>query len=169
MVVRPASVRQNFAVLSKAYNGASEPKLQLFYAKLALLEVCGWIEETIDTLILRHAKHTLPSTIEYDRFKKEVVDKQYGLSYKDNIFPMLVGLFGRVGTSEFETYLNAAELEILKSTLGTLKAARNAHAHTHLKGATVTVMAPSLLEEHFNRVCEGLKEMDMAFQLMRSA
>jgi hypothetical protein len=80
-MVSSASVRQNFAVLSKAYDNAVDPKLKLFYAKLALLEVCGWIEETIDTLVLRHAKHCLSSANEYDKFKKEVVDRQYGFSY----------------------------------------------------------------------------------------
>lgn len=168
-MVRSASVRQNFAVLSKAYDDASDPKLQLFFAKLALLEVCGWIEETIDTLVLRHAKHILSSAAEYDKYKKEFVEKQYGFSYKDNIVPMLVGLFGRVGTTDFESYHNAAELEVLKSSLGTLKVARNAHAHTHLKGVTVTVMAPSLLKEYFDQVCEGLNAMELAFRLMRSA
>lgn len=167
-MIRSSSARQNFAVLSKAYDEASDPKLQLFYAKLALMEVCGWIEETIDTLILRHAKHTLSSTREYDNFKKSVVDKQYGFSYNENILPMLIGLFGRVGTMEYESYHNATELELLKSTLGTLKEARNAHAHTHLKGVTVTVMAPSLLEEYFERVSTGLNEMEMALRLMRS-
>ena len=168
-MIRNASVRQNFAVLSKAYEEASDPKLKLFYAKLALLEVCGWIEETLDTLILRHAKHTLASTSEYDKYKKEVVEKQSGFGYKENIVPMLVGLIGRVGATEFESHHVAAELDVLKSTLGTLKVARNAHAHTHLKGMTVTVMAPSLLKVHFEQVNKGLNKVDAAFRLMRSA
>jgi len=168
-MVRSASVRQNVAVLAKAYDAAPDPKLQLFYAKLALLEVCGWIEETVDALVLRHAKHSLTSISEVDRYKKEVIDKQYGFSYKENILPMLIGLFGRVGTSEFESFHNASDLDVLKATLGALKVARNAHAHTHLKGVTVTVIAPSLLVVYLDRVCKGLDEMDMAFRLMRPA
>lgn len=168
-MIPTASVRQNVAVLSKAYKNAEEPKLQLFYAKLALIEVCGWIEETIDALVLRHAKHILFTTDEYDRYRKEIVDKQYGFHYKDNIVPMLVGLFGRSGVNEFESYHNRVVLEMLKSSLGSLKEARNAYAHTHIKGVTPTVMAPSLLQVYFVRVCDGLNEMELAFRLMRSA
>ncbi|MBS1940244.1 MAG: hypothetical protein JST38_05150 [Bacteroidetes bacterium] len=162
-------MRQNVAVLARAYKNAKDPKLQLFYAKLALLEVCGWIEETIDGLVLGHAKHILVITAEYERYRKDVVDKQYGFHYKDNIVPMLVGLFGRTGVSEFESYNNPAKFEMLKSALSSLREARNAHAHTHLKGVTLTVMAPSLLQEYFVRVRDGLNEMELAFRLMRSA
>lgn len=168
-MVPTASVRQNVAVLSKAYENAEEPKLKLFYAKLALLEVCGWIEETIDALVLRHAKYILVTPAEYDRYRKEIVNKQYGFHYKDNIVPMLVGLFGRSGVNEFESYHNAAKLEVLKSALGSLKEERNAHAHTHIKGVTRRVMAPSLLQEYFGQVRDGLNEMELAFRLMRSA
>lgn len=168
-MVSSASVRQNIAVLSKAYNTAPDPKLQLFYAKLALLEVCGWIEETVDFLVLRHAKHTLSTAGECAKFKKDVVDKQHGFNYKENIVPMLVGLFGRVRMAEFESYYDAAQLDVLKSTLGSLKLARNDHAHTHLKGVTVTVMAPTKLAEYLDKVIVGLNEMEMALRLMRSA
>jgi hypothetical protein len=82
---------------------------------------------------------------------------------------MLAGLFGRVGINEFETYHNEVELDLLKSTLGSLKVARNAHAHTHLRGVTVTVIAPSVLKIYLDQVCVGLNEMDMAFRLMRPA
>ena len=47
-----------------------------------------------------------------------------------------------------------------ESTLGTLKAARDAEAHTHIKGVTRRINAPSVTLCQFVAVYDGLVEVD---------
>lgn len=166
---RRASVENSFRVLSRLYDGASDVTLKSFHAKLVLLEVCGWIEEMVDELVLKHAKHCLRDAAVIEKFQKDVVEKQWGLGYKENLVPMLIGLFGRTGLAEFESYFDEARLDLFKATLGTLRQARNAQAHTHVQGVTMTVMSPSVLRGHFDSACSGLADMALALRLMRGS
>ena len=41
--------------LDKLYNQSTSQKKAIYFSKLALIELCGWIEETLDDIILRHS------------------------------------------------------------------------------------------------------------------
>ena len=45
----------NLKTLDRKYNRATSTRDSLFYSKLAILELCGWIEESMDDIVLRCA------------------------------------------------------------------------------------------------------------------
>ena len=79
--------------LNKLYNRAikdGDQDLQKFYSKLALLELCGWIEESMDNVV-QGIKRRLK-----DEKNKEYVDsiikQNYGFGYEGNFRNMLMGV-----------------------------------------------------------------------------
>ena len=49
-------ILDNLNKLDVRYRKAATLKDSLFYSKLAVLELCGWIEESMDDVILRCAR-----------------------------------------------------------------------------------------------------------------
>lgn len=143
--------------------GGDRPKL---LSKLALLELCGWIEAELDRLIKKAGNTCL---IEDEWVTKNITDPNYSFSYTDHMRPMFCRLFGEIFARKIELEMEtryAGELDNLKSLLGTLLKKRNSFAHTHVQGATVvqvTYDAPSwsinqyrLIKKHFSRYEECL-------------
>jgi hypothetical protein len=67
---------------------------------------------------------------------------------------------GLVALEKLEREVNQEKLQILASTLETLKTYRDSEAHTHVKGMTKRLDAPSLTKTRFLQVYEGLKEIE---------
>jgi hypothetical protein len=48
-------ILNNLSTIEKLYNDSSSIKNSLFYSKLAILELCGWTEESMDDIIKKCA------------------------------------------------------------------------------------------------------------------
>jgi hypothetical protein len=132
----------------------------LFYSKLAILELCGWIEGSMDDIVLtcanRHLKH--PSNLR--RVEREIVGKTYGFEYEKHFRNMLFQLVGTINVEKIERKFDPAKFQVLKSQLGVLKSIRDEEAHTHLKGVTKRLDAPSVTKGRFFLIYDGLKDID---------
>lgn len=52
MVTKKRDISKNIDDLDSFYNSSwRSPRRQFFFAKLAVLELCGWIEETMDDIV----------------------------------------------------------------------------------------------------------------------
>jgi len=71
---------------------------------------------------------------------------------------------GLINVEKVERQVDQPKYVLMTAALQTLKRLRDIEAHTHLKGATRTLTAPSVLMVKFNDVYAGLKEFD---QVMR--
>ena len=155
-MVDKTNIEKTLEDLENLYNEtmtSSNPDSQrilVYYAKLALLEVCGWIEETQDQIIMDYlALKSIEQTV-IDKFKKEVIDRNYGFKYKDNFRKMLIQTVGLISLKEIESELetntnNNITLSEVKSLLGNIEKKRNDAAHTHLTGTTSQYDSPSKL------------------------
>jgi hypothetical protein len=92
--------------------------------------------------------------------------KTYGFDYHKSFRWMLIRLVGLITVERLEQQVDQAKHDTLKSTLGALKTVRDSAAHTHLKGTTRTLDAPSVTIRSFQRVYDGLVDLD---QKMRQA
>lgn len=147
--------------LDKLYNSASSQKKTIYFSKLAVIELCGWIEETLDVILIRHGNRNLKK-IENKKFcEKQIVKRNYGFQYDENIRIMLIKLIGLIQVEKLEHELEkTAQITSLKSTLTTLKKERNEAAHTHLKGITRRFNAPSRTIGDFNNIKVILERID---------
>ena len=152
--------------LDVSYQNAASPDDAERFAKLAIIELCGWIEESMDELIHRCSRRNLKIQQNRDYCLNEIVKPTYGFDYHKHFRAMLIRLLGLICLEEIESKLDQAKLVTLKSTLGNLRVVRDSVAHTHLKGVTRTLDAPSLTIRSFQRVYDGLLDLD---QTMRRA
>ncbi len=153
-------IRDNLDRLENLYYVDSAGLAGFLYSKLAILELGGWAEESMEDIVLRHAKRHLRKELKFNSFKKYHVDKNHGFHYEKNFFVMLIKLIGIVNVERIERKIDLLRFDQMKSALSTLKYSRNSLAHTHTKGITVTIDTPSITKKSFVRILEGFKEFD---------
>ena len=123
-----------------------EPERPKMLSKLAMLELCGWIELHMDGLIERAGQRC---GLDSEWINKNIIKPNHGLSYVDHLKPMLVKLIGEAGVNSVEASLEKTKpgmLDQLKSDLGSLWKDRGPLAHTNIAAPLkqqVTLYAPS--------------------------
>jgi len=158
-MVNKTIIQQNLKRIDKLYNkhiGGIEAD---YYSKLALLEVCGWIEETMDDIVRSCARKHLKKQNSFDSIEK-VIENTHSFKYQSNFQNMLRQLVGLINLEKLENNYNSIKFQLLASSLGTLKQYRDEHAHTYIKGQTNTFYAPSFTISHFYKVYDGLKDIE---------
>ena len=126
--------------------------MQLLYSKLAVLEFCGWIEVSFDTLWLDYVANNLIVQDNINRIKR-IINKNYGFAYDNNIYPMMCSV---LGVNNWENILDAfpiADFSNMNAVLSSYITSRNSAAHTNtLLGVTPTFLTPSVVKTDFNKV-----------------
>ncbi|WP_286797298.1 hypothetical protein [Psychrobacter sp. UBA6291] len=166
MIVRKY-IENNLKQLNKLYFDTNSHKRKLYYSKLAILELCGWIEESMDNIIEMCANRLLKLQATKTHVKKQIIDRNYGFEYKNHFIKMLSSVIGFMNIERLEKKLDASKNALLLSALGTLKNIRNAEAHTHLKGVTRHVDSPSITLKLFSQVFNGLKDIEIKLKLIK--
>jgi hypothetical protein len=164
-LITKSYIEDNLRALERRFQKTSGKQAQ-FYSKLAIIELCGWIEESMDDVVLRCSVRHLRSHDNRNYCVKQIVQKTYGFDY-DNFRFMLIRLLGLVNVERIEARVNQAKLASFKAALSSLKTARNLEAHTHLKGMTHTLNAPSHTLGQLPPVHEGLREFDRVIRSRR--
>ena len=146
--------------LEKLFDEATkggDTDLQKFYSKLTLLEFCGWIEQSMDDVVARTKKKLKePQNVaEVDR----IIDNNFSFKYK-NLRYMLIKTVGIFMVERLEKRINTSKKTMLESSLNTLKRIRDDHAHRYVYGTTARFYAPSFTINHFNKVYDGLRELE---------
>lgn len=141
--------------LDTLYNESSSQNKDIeptYYSKLAVLEYCGWIEESLDLIVKRSFTDKITNS-QLIKIIEEKIKFNSGFQYENNLRPMLITSFGVIGTEKFENLINSnGNLDILKSELNALKEDRNSAAHTWIQGTTRQYPAPSVLIGRLNKV-----------------
>lgn len=152
--------------LDVKYRRSTSQTDNLFYSKLALLELCGWLEESIDTIILDYAKKNIKENNNL-KIIAERIKYNSGFAYEKNFKSLLVIVVGLIVFEKIEKNIDTSKLVLFKSTLHTLKKIRDSEAHTHLKGVTRTIDSPSKTILHFNYLYDGLLEFENTLKTIK--
>jgi hypothetical protein len=157
--------------LDSRYNQALRtptPEDSVYFSKLAILEYCGWIEETFDQIVRRSVKDKLKTIVFQQILETNIIGNTHGFQYKAHFRPMLMRAIGLKDMETIETHLkNTGQFEILISELDSVKEYRNRAAHTWIDGTTRTYPAPSLTKSKFEKVYPIMK--NIYSQVIRSA
>jgi len=153
-MVSKSSILINLKRLNHLFN--RDPKNALFYSKLAILELCGWIEESMDDIVLKCAKRKLKNKPCFQELEIFVNKKIHGFHYNNHFQSMLIQLIGRIQLEKIEKKIDPTAFHKFKSLLGQLKRSRDDEAHTHLKGVTRKIDAPSKTLKNFHNIYQGL-------------
>lgn len=117
-----------------------------FLAKLATLELCGWLEHRLDSMIQKTGALV---GVDPEWVTKNVINDNHGFTYQDHLRKMLSKLVGESGALRLEKIFdqsNPGKLDQLKGSLKILSKDRGLLAHTHTRAPVVqqqTINAPS--------------------------
>ena len=150
----------NLNALNRSYLKASSERESFFCSKLAILELCGWIEESMDDVVLRCAIRHLRKDANVNFVRKIIIKRTYGFDYELNFRRMLIQLLGLINVEKIEKSVDQNKHIQLKATLKALKTVRDSEAHTHIKGVTRSINAPSATLNQFPALYDGLMEYD---------
>ncbi len=137
-----------------------------YYSKLAILEACGWIEESMDDIIRGCANKRLKESKNL-RFVEELIKETHSFRYASNFRDMLIQIVGIINVEKLEQVFDEHKFTQMTSSLGVLHQRRNDQAHTYIKGTTPTIDAPSWTERRFQYVYEGLKDIESCINKMK--
>lgn len=153
-------LNKNLKYLDKMYNQTRSNYYKIFYSKLAVLELCGWIETTIDEMFSNISNGKLNSVnIKYLETK---IRKTYGFSYDRHIRDLLIIYIGLKKVEIVENRMDVSIFINLKNSLERLKQFRDdfAHTYTNSMGGTRIYVSPSVVMNEFINVYNGLKELN---------
>lgn len=149
-------IKETLDGLERKYNTAltsPDPNEPVFYSKMALLEYCGWIEESLDKIAKRCVKGKLSDSRHIRIFNNLIVRKNHGFQYYDNFRPMMIKTIGIVYMEELDLHLaSLGDKSTLVNELEAIKKQRNDAAHTWVIGRTLSYPAPSQTIIRLNRV-----------------
>lgn len=152
-------IQSNLKALDVKFRKSNSPKDNLFYSKLAILELCGWLEESIDTVVRDCAKRHIKTLPNIAIIESEI-KRNYGFSYDKNFKLLLSKVIGIVVFERIEGKIDSQKLQLFTSTISTLVTKRNSEAHTHIRGVAKTIDAPSVTIVNFNNLYNGLLEFE---------
>lgn len=144
--------------LKKLFNQAVYKRITYppeFFAKLAVLEVCGWIEESLRDLVSRCAKKQGLSDIE--KFKKIVFGRVYSFDYDNHFSHVLYKTIGFVAFQKLEKGVGSTVKDRLRLNLEQLKEKRDRLAHSSLPGSGIRPDSPSVTINTFEQLFEDMK------------
>lgn len=146
-------------VLYSASIVGSDPNIPVYYCKIGVLELAGWIEESFDLI----AKRSVKRRVNKKKFRKLVekaINDNSGFLYNPNFLKMMAKLIGIPECEKLETYLASdGTLNILTSELEALATPRRIAAHVPLAFTGITFDTPSVSLGRLSKIHPILKDI----------
>lgn len=140
-MINYSDIETTLKKLDSEYNlKITDPDLPILYSKLALLELSGWIEDSVDDLVFEYVNnHIVTSNIQTKI--KEIIRKNHGFDYENHLFRLFSEV---IGVNNLENIMDTLQSDAnrLKSITSILSSNRNKAAHTSIV-VTRTFDAPS--------------------------
>ncbi len=165
-MVKKTGIQSNLNQIEKLYQKFMSSRRGEYFSKLAIIETCGWIEESMDTMIRECANKYLKEQRNL-RVVEGLIRETHSFKYDPNFRDMLIQTIGIINIEKLERVFDMNKFIQMTSSLGELKQRRDDQAHTYIKGTTRTIDAPSLTKKRFLNVYEGLKDIESSIRKMR--
>ncbi|WP_278575084.1 hypothetical protein [Alloprevotella tannerae] len=125
-----------------------DPSFLIILSKTALIEFCGWVEQSIDQILNEYVQSHMKEQ-NMINYTNSQIKKNYGFKYENNILKILCITIGAYNLENVLRKINSAQL---KALLNTYSDKRNRAAHTHILGTTAKYDAPSLILNDFHQI-----------------
>jgi hypothetical protein len=149
--------------LHQKYMSGKRSRRGEYFSKLAIIEACGWIEESMDNIIKKYANKHLKEEKNY-RIIEDFINNTHSFKYDPHFRNMLIQIIGVINVEKLERILDNQKFIRMTSSLGELKQRRDDQAHTYIKGTTRTIDAPSLTIQRLQYVYDGLKDIEISIR-----
>jgi hypothetical protein len=142
-----------------------EPGDPAQFCKYAALELCGWIEEAQDFILMQFKPKLIDPNFQnsLDRFIKE----NYGFDINRNFLPMMA--YG-IGVVNYESIVlgwrkSGSKFSRMEGLIASnqYKKIRDRHAHTHFDEAVADKLehlnSPAVVKQHATAIYDGFEEL----------
>lgn len=147
------TIKRNLRLIAAEYNRAMNSRklgdslIAALNSKMALMEVGGWIEQTVDAILYYYIEHTVNDAVLAETLKKEIVDRTYGFRYSKEFRPLCEKILGAAQFAKITSLMEKKGLyQVLQSCMNQLADNRNRAAHTYWSKVTPRFDAPSVTE-----------------------
>jgi len=154
-MINYTDIETNIITIDGKYNNPlTTTHEKILYSKLAVLEFCGWIEESLDQML----KDYMNSRIMVPNQKyviDNIIKKNSGFEYGTYTRKMFCSVLGMKNLESIETTLNGngGQIVTLESLLQNYTKIRNDAAHNSTPlGTTLSYNAPSVVLADFRRI-----------------
>ena len=140
-------------------------RIMLISSKAAILVVCGWVEQAMDSVVLGAAQRCALSQSRITQVSKSYVKKTYGFQYENHFEKMIISVTGYKTLENVENSLGAPVAQ-MKSDLEYLGRLRNHYAHTHFESSNPypqgfnSIPTPTVMRSHASTVFLGLSGIE---------
>ncbi|MFA6304929.1 MAG: endoribonuclease [Patescibacteria group bacterium] len=162
-MIAESQITKELKKLDRLYSKSIVKGDQKIYSKMAIIECCGWVEQTMDKLTL-FIKRTIKKDFNR-KYLEEKVEKNNSFSY-EHFRQILIYAYGIRLLEKIEESID--NIEEFKSTLRTLKKMRDNCAHTYIHGIQQTFNAPSVIISHYIIVLKYLKFYEIQIKRLNS-
>ncbi len=137
-------------------------------SKLALMELCGWIELCIDEILEKYIDLKLILSANITLAKTNFIKNTYGFEYDKNLRPLLIKIIGLINVEQVEDILefDSGTFTLLKAQLNNLVSLRNQAAHTTIVGVTHTYQSPHSIITNLNNVHLYLTKLEQIIMMV---
>lgn len=152
--------------LEVAFQSATTPRSSTMFAKHALLELCGWIEEAEDYIIKKCAAKL--TDIDLKNLVEKRIKFNSAFHFTDNFLPLLAIVIGLIKYQMIQDKLTANSMYFtnLVSTINGFKDPRNKHAHSHFEPGKPQInillngQSPNSIKQKANDIYLGFCELE---------
>lgn len=144
------NILSNLDTLYSVSIGSADATIPASYCKLAVLELGGWIEESVDLMLFNYIDNKLCSKACIARIK-EIIRKNYGFKYNENLVPLFMGVLGANNWENIVDSIGDAQIAILSTMCGNYTNQRNDAAHTY-QLVTHSYCSPSSVRNDFHQI-----------------
>ncbi len=121
----------------------------------------------MDNIVRCCANRNLKDKTNREFVKEQIIKRTYGFEYDKHFRRMLIQVVGLTAFERLEKRMDSAKLQLMKGALCSLRTPRDTEAHTHLKGITRRLDAPSVTKARFIDVYHGLRELEATLRKMK--
>jgi hypothetical protein len=158
-------ITRNLRSLNRKYVRSKTQAEPLYYSKLAIIELCGWIETSMDEIFEANASKFVNEVRHLIKFRAQL-KKTYGFNEKKHLQPLIVALVGNNGLEKLDASCDTRLMGALHRNLNELSIMRNSLAHTYIKGFAVTIESPQLILRRLDQVANGLDHFEEQLDLL---
>ena len=160
-------VLQRIEVEYNNYMTTSDPYMPQLLSKLAVMEFCGWIEESIDE-ILNNYLDTHIVDVNGKRIIQNFIKKIYGFSFEKHMYQGLSLVIGANNLENILDGLTPMDKSNLESIANSYHSERNDAAHKNtIIGVTRRFSSPSQVLTDLNKIEPAIKAIETSVANLR--
>ncbi len=142
------SIEITLKKLDSEYNSKlsdSDFQLPVLISKLSVLELCGWIETSLDQVLYEYIERIALDDINLKKIKG-IIKKNHGFGLDSHLFPLFCDVIGIKLVNDLYNSLNTTDYLQLQTITDKYSVLRNKAAHTDTpSGVTRNYNSPSIV------------------------